>query len=86
MELESYPSIYDPKYIAELNLYIECIPDTSFSFNRKYPYGLECCSGHIFYNRNSFVVHIKSKGHINWLNNKNTNLYISGLEKKVNFK
>jgi hypothetical protein len=82
------PEYYNPLFDPENNTFVDLIPSNNQKFQQKYPNGLECCNGHVFVNRNSFVIHTKTKGHVKWLEelqmeNKNYHSKIITLEKTV---
>jgi hypothetical protein len=71
MDLIAEPDIYEPS-IGENRDYLDKIPNT-----HKFKNGLRCPCGsrkeHVFYNKQSFCVHLKSKTHIKWLHGVNEN-------------
>jgi hypothetical protein len=82
------PEYYTPLFDPDSDTFMDLIPSNGQKFQQKFPNGLECCNGHVFANRNSFASHIKTKGHIHWLQelrmeNKNYHSKIITLEKTV---
>jgi hypothetical protein len=71
MELAIEPDIYEPN-VNDKGDYIDIIPP-SYKFKN----GLRCICGtrkeHIFDNRQSFIIHIKTKTHKKWINEINLN-------------
>ena len=71
MDLTVESDIYDP-CIDDNNNYTDYLPPSS-----KFKNGLRCPCGtrreHVFDNRQSFGIHIKSKTHQKWLADLNTN-------------
>ena len=71
MELVVEPDIYAPS-IDDKGLYIDKVPP--FNFIKK---GLVCPCGtrkeHVFDTRSSFSGHIKTKTHLKWISDLNTN-------------
>jgi|APCry1669192647_1035423.scaffolds.fasta_scaffold00116_11 hypothetical protein len=71
MELISESDIYEPS-INELHQYVDNIIHINNFKN-----GLRCPCGsrksHLFYDKGSFSIHIKSKSHIKWIDSLNAN-------------
>ncbi len=71
MDLAVESDIYEP-YINDENNYSDYLPPSS-----KFENGLRCPCGtrkdHIFNNKQSFASHIKTKTHMKWLAELNTN-------------
>jgi hypothetical protein len=71
MDLAVESDIYEP-YINDENNYSDYLPPSS-----KFKNGLRCPCGtrkdHIFNNKQSFAGHIKTKTHMKWLAELNTN-------------
>jgi hypothetical protein len=82
----SAPELYIP--MLEDGVMKDLIPSNALKFTNKYPNGLECCNGNVFTSRTSFINHSKTKGHIKWLReleseNKNSYGRVISLEKLV---
>jgi hypothetical protein len=71
MELVTEPDMYEPT-VDERNNYTDVVPPSS-----KFKNGMVCPCGtrgdHRYDNRNSFLLHVKSKTHSKWLSNLNLN-------------
>ena len=71
MNLSLESDIYEPNTDDGGN-YVDFLPPSS-----KFKNGLRCSCGtrkeHIFYSRQSFCSHIKTKTHLKWLSDVNTN-------------
>ena len=71
MELVVEPDIYEPNVDNDGN-YIDYIPSSTKFIN-----GIRCPCGsrkeHLFYNKQSFSIHNKSKAHQRWITELNSN-------------
>ena len=71
MDLIAEPDIYEPS-MGQNRDYIDKLPNI-----HKFKNGLRCACGtrkeHVFYNKQSFAIHLKSKTHTKWLDNVNEN-------------
>lgn len=81
MDLAIEPDIYEPTIDDKTN-YSDYLPPSS-----KFTNGLRCPCGsrkeHVFDNRQSFSIHIKTKTHIKWLidlNNNKMNFFSENLK------
>ena len=71
MDLIAEPDIYEPS-VGENKDYVDKSPNI-----QKFKHGLRCACGtrkeHVFYNKQSFSIHLKSKTHAKWLDGINEN-------------
>ena len=71
MDLIAEPDIYEPS-MGQNRDYIDKLPNI-----HKFKNGLRCACGtrkeQVFYNKQSFAIHLKSKTHAKWLDSVNEN-------------
>ena len=82
-QIVTEPPLYTPEYNADTDKYEDQSPFVKFERNNKKLYKCSCKSGTLFSGYSSFIQHIKSKTHQEYINNfENYNKELIALKKE----